>query len=417
MKDWPILEQVGAGVTIINSANLIDKLGLKILKCNIRIKTADNTEYTCLGYVNIPYTYGSRTCVVPTIVVPEITKPLILGVDFLDTFDFKLMIPETTETDCPFKAQTQNSEIPEVPLMLAEDFFSDDDQTICFQIEPVDQNAVKSTEIDESLEMPTLEIPSTTVRSPMDIDTEHLLTEDQRDVLFESVMELPATANGSLGRTSILKHSIDLIPGTRPRKLPMYKWSPIVEKVIDEEVERMRKLGVVEECSGPIEFLNPLLPIKKQYGKWKICLDSRRLNSCTKRDDFPFPNMMGILQRIQKSRYFSVIDLSESYYQVSLTDSAKDKTAFRTNKGLFRFVVMPFGLTNAPATMARLMTKVLGHDLEPYVYVYLDDIIITSLSFEHHCELIKKVAKRLRIAGLTINLQKSKFCQRKIRYL
>lgn len=77
MKDWPILEQVGAGVTIINSANLIDKLGLKILKCNIRIKTADNTEYTCLGYVNIPYTYGSRTCVVPTIVVPEITKPLI----------------------------------------------------------------------------------------------------------------------------------------------------------------------------------------------------------------------------------------------------------------------------------------------------------------------------------------------------
>lgn len=243
--------------------------------------------------------------------------------------------------------------------------------------------------------MPTVEIPTSTVQSPKDIDTEHHLTDDQRQMLFEAVIQLPATAEGSLGRTTILKHPIELLPGTQPRRLPMYKWSPIVEKVIDEEVERMQKLGVVEECSGPVEFLNPLLPIKKANGKWRICLDSRQLNSCTKRDDFPFPNMTGILQRIQKSRYFSVIDLSESYYQVSLTNSAKDKTAFRTNKGLFRFVVMPFGLTNAPATMARLMTKVLGHDLEPFVYVYLDDIIITSLSFEHHCELIRKVAERL----------------------
>lgn len=127
--------------------------------------------------------------------------------------------------------------------------------------------------------------------------------------------------------------------------------------------------------------------------------------------------MMGIIQRLPKAKFFSVIDLSESYYQVPLESSARDKTAFRTNKGLFRFTVMPFGLTNAPATMARLMSRVLGHDLEPYVYVYLDDIIIVSNSLEEHIRLIEIVADRLQKAGLTINLQKSKFCQKKIRYL
>lgn len=96
--------------------------------------------------------------------------------------------------------------------------------------------------------------------------------------------------------------------------------------------------------------------------------------------------MMGILQRIQRSKYFSVIDLSESCYQVALKEPAKDKTAFRMNKGLYRFVVMPFGLTNALATMARLMARILGHDLEPKVYVYLDDIINLSNSLEEHLE-------------------------------
>lgn len=176
----------------------------------------------------------------------------------------------------------------------------------------------------------------------------------------------------------------------------------------------MKRLGVIEECPREVDFLNPLLPIKKSNGKWRICLDSRRLNQCTKKDDFPFPNMMGILQRIQKSKYFTVIDLSESYYQVGLEDSSKDKTAFRTNKGLFRFVVMPFGLTNVPATMARLMVKVIGYDLEPWVYVYLDDIIILANTFDEHLELIRIVAGRLTRAGLTINLSKSKFCQTSI---
>lgn len=413
------LADTGAGVSIISSLELIGKIGLKIQKCNIKIKTADSTEYTCAGYVNIPYTYESKTCVIPTIVVPEVTKDLILGVDFLEAFNFRLMVaPELLEPRNETEVEEDSAAVRSVDLVFAEDFFAEEDCTVCFQIIPMEGDSlIDPPEEDESLEMPTIEIPESHLQQPSDIETEHSLSFPQRQQLFEAVRQLPATAEGKLGRTSVLQHAIDLLPGTLPRRLPSYRWSPVVERVIDEEVDRMLRLGVIEESAGPVEFLNPLLPIKKPNGKWRICLDSRRLNSCTKRDDFPFPNMLGILQRIQRSRYFSVIDLSESYYQVSLEESAKDKTAFRTNKGLFRFVVMPFGLTNAPATMARLMSKVLGHDLEPFVYVYLDDIIITSESFEHHCELISTVASRLSTAGLTINVQKSKFCQRQIRYL
>ncbi|KXJ73632.1 hypothetical protein RP20_CCG015350 [Aedes albopictus] len=71
---------------------------------------------------------------------------------------------------------------------------------------------------------------------------------------------------------------------------------------------------------------------------------------------------------------------------------------------------MPFGLVNSPATLARLMDKVLGHGvLEPYVFVYLDDIVVVTETFEQHVQLLREIARRLLEANLSINLEKSKF--------
>lgn len=63
---------------------------------------------------------------------------------------------------------------------------------------------------------------------------------------------------------------------------------------------------------------------------------------------------------------------------------------------------MPFGLHNSPATWQRLMDKVLGPELEPHVFVYLDDVVVVTQTFEKHLEILKEVLKRLRAANLTI---------------
>lgn len=410
------LADTGASISIISALDLIDKLGLEIHPIPLKVTTADGTGYHCKGYVNIPFSFGNITHVLPTIVVPEITKQLILGMDFLNKFGFRL----TTSTDDQNHHVSQVEVVPElnqIDLCYVEDYFSENMEQICFELQPSEVLEDSKIEFDESLEMPTVEIPESNIQSANDLVTEHNLNETERQQLFEAVQQLPATKDGQLGRTHLLKHKIELVPGAKPKKFPSYRWSPTVESVIETEIVRMKNLGVIEECPQAVDFLNPLLPIKKANGKWRICLDSRRLNQYTKRDEFPFPNMMGIVQRIPQSKFFTVIDLSESYYQVALERSSKNMTAFRTTKNLYRFTVMPFGLSNAPATMARLMAKVLGHDLEPWVHVYLDDIIIVSNSLEEHLQLIREVARRLQNAGLTINLQKSKFCQTKIRYL
>ncbi|KAL9698948.1 hypothetical protein quinque_002389 [Culex quinquefasciatus] len=98
-------------------------------------------------------------------------------------------------------------------------------------------------------------------------------------------------------------------------------------------------------------------------------------------------------------------------------ENSRDYTAFRTSQGLYRFKVLPFGLTNAPFTMSRLMDRVIGFDLEPNVFCYLDDIVVASETFEDHTRLLRTVGERLRKAGLTISLDKSRFCRKRVTYL
>jgi Reverse transcriptase (RNA-dependent DNA polymerase) len=62
------------------------------------------------------------------------------------------------------------------------------------------------------------------------------------------------------------------------------------------------------------------------------------------------------------------------------------------------------------------MDKLLNQRWEPNVFVYLDDIVICSEKFEEHLEWLKKLAKRLAETNLTINTEKSKFCQKEIKY-
>lgn len=78
---------------------------------------------------------------------------------------------------------------------------------------------------------------------------------------------------------------------------------------------------------------------------------------------------------------------------------------------------MPFGLSNAGATFQRFIDGVIGHDLEPYAFAYLDDIIIASETFEDHLKHIEQVLKRLKEAGLSINREKSVFCRSEVKYL
>lgn len=411
----------GAGASVMSALDIVQSHGLKILKSSIKVCTADDTEHKCLGYVNIPYTLGTETKVVPTLIVPEIRKPLILGMDFWRAFQIRPMIASQNklqDLELTWTSGLAGNEINCLTVVPQSHSTNEDMISLSIQLVRPLEPEIKFTakpEGDESLDVPTLDLPDEPGNAIDTIETEHLLSVEERQRLQETLRQFACTSSGNLGKTTLIEHEIELVSEGKMRDLPMYRYSPKIWEKIQEELGRWESLNVIEECTS--EFASPLVPVKKANGKIRVCLDSRRINSVTKKDAYPMRNMTEIFHRLQKAKYFSIVDLKDAYFQIPLKESSRNYTAFRTPKGLFRFKVVPFGLKNAPFTMNRLMNLAIGFDLEPFVFVYLDDIIIATETLEEHFRLLEEVALRLRKAGLTISVEKSRFCRKQVKYL
>ncbi|GBG86664.1 hypothetical protein CBR_g41726 [Chara braunii] len=157
------------------------------------------------------------------------------------------------------------------------------------------------------------------------------------------------------------------------------------------------------------EFGAPVLFVPKKEGKLRMCIDYRGLNRITRKNVYPLPRIDDLLDAPGGCKVFSKIDLKSGYHQIEVDPSDQHKTAFKTRDGLYEFIVMPFGLTNAPATFQCLMDKVLRHQLNKFVVVYLDDILIFSKSMDEHVKHLEEVLQVLKEAQLHLNLEKIEF--------
>lgn len=252
---------------------------------------------------------------------------------------------------------------------------------------------------------------------PTNIENSHNLTPDMKRQLNNAINLFPSFEREGLGKTSLIEHRIELQSGAKPLKQRYFSVSPAIERCIHEEIDEMLELGVIEVAPPNCSWSSPVTLVRKN-GKSRLCLDSRRLNAVTVRDAYPQPKISSILSRLPKAEFISSLDLKHAFWQISLAQDSRDMTAFTVpNRPLYRYRVMPFGLTNAPQTMSRLMDVVIPPTLRHQVFIYLDDLLLISQTFEEHITLLSEVAHLLRKAGLTLNIKKCKWCLKEVKYL
>jgi hypothetical protein len=177
----------------------------------------------------------------------------------------------------------------------------------------------------------------------------------------------------------------------------------------------MIEQGIIKEANSP--WAAPLLLIDKKDGTKRLAIDSRRLNKVTRKDRYPIPNISETLDALGKAKFFTLLDLSAGYWQVEVKKEGRDKTAFTTSRGQFRFKVLPFGLCNAPSTFQRIMDQTLRRLLQKNCLVYLDDIIIYSETFEDHLIHLRQVFEQLKKANLKLKQKKCSIWRKQFRYL
>jgi len=145
--------------------------------------------------------------------------------------------------------------------------------------------------------------------------------------------------------------------------------------------------------------------------------DYRRVNAVSKKDAHPIPGIQDALDHLRGAKYFATFDLLSGYWQLGLSERAKERSAFCTRRGLFHFTRMPFGLSGAPGSFCRLMSIVLRDLLWVVCLCYLDDIIIYGRTPDELLERLRMVLDKLRDAGLKLKPSKCVLFKTEIQYL
>ena len=200
-----------------------------------------------------------------------------------------------------------------------------------------------------------------------------------------------------------------------PPSKPPYRLSPKEHDELQAQIDELLAQGHIRPSASP--YGAPVLFVPKKDGRWRMCVDYRALNKQTIRDQYPLPRIDDLLDRLGQAKHFSTLDLASGYHQIAVKASDIPKTAFRTQRGQFEFIVMPFGVTNAPATFQRLMNQIFKEELDDFVLVYLDDILIFSQTLQEHIQHIRQALEKLRKAQLYARLHKCSFFQERVEYL
>ncbi|WVZ94102.1 hypothetical protein U9M48_040039 [Paspalum notatum var. saurae] len=193
-----------------------------------------------------------------------------------------------------------------------------------------------------------------------------------------------------------VEFTIELVPGTAPVSWRPYRMAPDELKELKVQLQEQLDKGFIRRSSSP--WGCPALFVeKKDQGGKRLCVDYRPLNVVTIKNKYPLPHTDILFDRSREE------DIP--------------KTAFSTKYGLYEYLVMSFGLTNAPAFFMYMMNLVFMNELDKFVVVFIDDILIYSKSEEEHKKHLRVVLTQLREHKLYAKFSKCAFWLKEVSFL
>ena len=152
----------------------------------------------------------------------------------------------------------------------------------------------------------------------------------------------------------------------------------------------MLNVGAIKPSNSA--WSNAVVLVRKKDGGLRFCINSRHVDSHTKKDAFPFQRFHYAINALQDSKYYMAVDLLSGFWQASMAEGSKQYTAFMMGTlGFYECEHMPFRLCNAPATFQQLMQNCLRELNYNTCLVYLDDIVIYSSTQEEHLDQLREV--------------------------
>ena len=171
---------------------------------------------------------------------------------------------------------------------------------------------------------------------------------------------------------------------------------------------RLKQTGAIKEVFYP-EWLANTVVVKKNSGKWQVCVDFTDLNKACPKDPFPMPKIDQLVDAIVGHPRMSFLDAFHGYHQIPLALDDQENTTFVTPIGNYHYKVMSFGLKNAGSTYQRMMTRMFESLLGKNIEIYIDDMVVKSKMVSEHLGDLRIIFEIFRNYKLRLNAIKCSF--------
>ncbi|XP_055526919.1 uncharacterized protein K02A2.6-like [Wyeomyia smithii] len=208
---------------------------------------------------------------------------------------------------------------------------------------------------------------------------------------------------------------IPVNPDVEPVQQPHRRAPFALEDKIAEKLQYLQDQDIIERVHQPSAWVSPIVPVVKDNGEIRLCVDMRRANQAVLRETHQLPIIEELFGRINGAVRFSKLDIRVAYHQVEISERSREITTFIAKQGLLRNKRLMFGISCAPELFQKVMESVVaGLD---GVVIYLDDLMVWGRNLEEHDRRLKALMARLHEFGLMLNKEKCVFAVPQLEFL
>jgi hypothetical protein len=202
----------------------------------------------------------------------------------------------------------------------------------------------------------------------------------------------------------VIELKIKLQPSIAPIANSLYQMMLVELVELKIQLQYLLDKGYIHPSTPP--WGCPAFFVSMMDKEFHLCVDYQLLNAVPIKNKYPLSRIDILFDQLARAQVFSKIDLRSGYHQIKIHAEDIPKTAFTTRYSPYEYLVMSFGLMNVPAHFMYLMNSVFMSELDKFVVVFIDDILVYSKSMEEH---LRVVLQCLREHPLYAKFSKCKF--------
>lgn len=220
-----------------------------------------------------------------------------------------------------------------------------------------------------------------------------------------------------LGPAKVKPVSLKIKPDAKPVYHPPYRQSLKERQILQDEIQKLIKAGILEESPAYTEFASPMFVITNSDNSTRVISDLRSVNKCLEQQNFPIVSVDLVLSCLSDMEFFTHLDLKNAFFQLEIAPEDRKYLTVITQTGKYQFRRMPQGLSIATVAFQRAITKILSKHLYSRCIPFIDDITVLGKTFDEQLENIEIILHELDRVNLKLNSKKCQFMYDKINIL